>query len=162
MKLLSLVARLFIGAIFVVASYHKILDPVEFAVSIRNYMIIPEAYSNLLALTLPWIEMGVGLLLITGILVKPSALLTTGMLASFLAALIYAYAINLDIDCGCFSSSSSSDGRIGIYHLVRDSLLVFVSAFLLFSVDYGSIFNYFSKNKKIETSQVLNINKTIS
>ncbi len=162
MKLLSLVARLFIGAIFVVASYHKILDPVEFAVSIRNYMIIPEAYSNLLALTLPWIEMGVGLLLITGILVKPAALLTTGMLASFLAALVYAYAINLDIDCGCFSSSSSSDGRIGIYHLVRDSLLVFVSAFLLFSVDYGSIFNYFSKNKKIETSQVLNINKTIS
>lgn len=162
MKLLSLVARLFIGAIFVVASYQKILDPVEFAVSIRNYMIIPEAYSNLLALTLPWIEMGVGLLLITGILVKPAALLTTGMLASFLAALVYAYAINLDIDCGCFSSSSSSDGRIGIYHLVRDSLLVFVSAFLLFSVDYGSIFNYFSKNKKIETSQVLNINKTIS
>lgn len=157
MKLFNLMGRLFIGIIFVVASYHKIIEPEGFAVSIRNYMIIPDAYSNLLALTLPWVEMGAGLLLIAGILVKPAALLTTGMLISFLSALLYAYAINLDIDCGCFSSVSSSVGRIGIYHLIRDSFLVAISAFVLFSAGQGSSLGHFSEIHGNATSQPLKV-----
>jgi len=131
MKYVTLGFRIFIGVLFVAASVHKILDPFEFAVSIRNYMIAPASWSNIIALTLPWIELGAGLMLILGIQTKPAALLTTGMLAVFFAALIYAYSIGLDIDCGCFSSSSSSEGRVGIYHLVRDSLLVVISASVL-------------------------------
>lgn len=153
MNLFYLIARLVVGAIFVLASYHKIMDPEAFAVSIRNYMIIPNSYSNLLALTLPWVEMGAGLLLIAGILVKPAALLTTGMLISFLGTLVYAYAINLDIDCGCFSSANSSDGRIGIYHLMRDSFLVAISAFVLFSERQGALLGHLSEGSRKETSQ---------
>jgi putative oxidoreductase len=131
MKYLVFAARLIIGILFVYASVHKILDPAGFAVSIRNYMIVPAAWSNLIALTLPWIELAVGLLLIVGIQTRPSALLTTGMLGVFLAALIYAYSIGLDIDCGCFTSAASSVGRIGLYHLVRDGSLFFISLLVL-------------------------------
>lgn len=144
MKLFLLMARLLIGFVFVVASYHKILDPENFAGTLRNYMIISESYSNLIALTLPWIEMGTGLLLIAGIWVKPAALLSTAMLVCFLGALVFAYVINLDIDCGCFYSDSSSEGRIGVYHLVRDSFLVSASAFMLFSDDQGKWLRRFS------------------
>jgi putative oxidoreductase len=131
MKYLTLTARLIIGGLFIYASIYKIGDPASFAVSIRNYMIVPPSWSNILALTLPWIEIGAGVFLILGIQTKPATLLTTGMLAVFLAALIYAYSIGLDIDCGCFSSADSSSGRVGIYHLVRDTLLFLISLSVL-------------------------------
>jgi len=126
-----LAGRLLIGGLFVYASLYKILDPVAFALSIRNYGLLPEAWSNVAAMALPWIELLAGGFLILGVQTKPSALLTTGMLAVFLVAICYAYATGLDIDCGCFSSPSSSPGRVGLYHLFRDSALLLVSSFVL-------------------------------
>jgi len=64
---------------------------------------------------------------------RASALLTTGMLGVFLGALVYAYAIGLDIDCGCFTSSTSSAGRVGTYHLVRDTTLFLVSLSIIWT-----------------------------
>jgi len=131
MKYLTLLARLLIGGLFIYASIHKIFDPVDFAASIRNYNILPASWSNMTAVILPWIELGVGSFLVIGFETKPSALITTVMLGIFLVALVYVYYIGLDIDCGCFSSSASSAGRVGLYHLVRDTLLFVVSLFIL-------------------------------
>lgn len=127
----TLAARLLVGCLFLYACIHKIGDPVAFAAAIRNYTILPAAWSNIAAITLPWIELGAGLFLILGIQTRPAALLTTSMLAVFLAAIIYAYSIGLDIDCGCFSSGAASKGRVGIYHLVRDTALFLTSLFIL-------------------------------
>ncbi len=129
MKYLTITARLLIGAIFVYASIYKVLDPAAFAVAIRNYMILPISWSNVVAVTLPWIELGAGALLIVGIFTRPAALLTTGMLVVFLGVIIYAYSIGLDIDCGCFSSAVSSQGRITFFDIIRDSILVIISLF---------------------------------
>lgn len=131
MKSYVIVARVIIGGLFILASMHKIVDPADFAMSIRNYLIVPAAWSNFLALVVPWIELGAGTLLILGIETKPCALLTTGMLGIFLGALVYAYSIGLDIDCGCFTTAASSAGRVGPYHLVRDSLLFLISLSIL-------------------------------
>ncbi len=131
MKYLTFAARLIIGGLFIYASIYKIGDPANFAVSIRNYMIVPPSWSNILALTLPWIEIGAGIFLVLGIQTKSASLLTTELLGVFLAALIYAYAIGLDIDCGCFSSGVSSTGRVGLYHLVRDASLFLISLFIV-------------------------------
>lgn len=126
-----LAARLLIGGLFLYACIHKIGDPVGFGASIRNYTILPAAWSNLVAIALPWIELGAGLFLILGIQTKPAALLTSGMLAVFLGAIVYAYSIGLDIDCGCFSTAAESKGRVGIYHLVRDTALFLTSLVIL-------------------------------
>jgi putative oxidoreductase len=138
-KYIVLPARLLIGSLFVYAAIYKVLDPGTFSVAVRNYMIVPVQYSNLVALTLPWVELAVGLFLILGIQVKPSAFLASGMLAVFLGAMIYAYSIGLDIDCGCFGSAKESAGKIGPYHLLRDSALLAIS-FLIIVLDKG----YFS------------------
>jgi len=130
-RYLVLAARLFIGGLFLYASLYKIQDPAAFAVSIRNYGILPADWSNVAALTLPWIEVIAGSFLILGIHIKPSALLTTGMLAIFLAAITYAYATGLDIDCGCFSSAASSPGRVGIIDIFRDAALFALSLLIL-------------------------------
>lgn len=136
MKYIVLAARLVIGGLFVYASIHKIGNPDEFAAAIRNYLILPAQWSNLAALTLPWIELAGGAFLILGIQTKPAALLTTGMLATFVGAIIYAYSIGLDIDCGCFTSAMDSEGRVGIYHMVRDMSL-FVTSLLILLFDRG-------------------------
>jgi uncharacterized membrane protein YphA (DoxX/SURF4 family) len=137
-RFLVLAARLLIGGLFIYASVYKIQDPSAFAVSIRNYGILPVAWSNVSALTLPWIELLAGGFLVLGVQTRPAALLTTGMLAVFLAAIYYAFAIGLDIDCGCFSSAASSPGRVGWYHVFRDTALFGVSLFILLA-DRGQL-----------------------
>lgn len=133
MKYAILAARLLIGGLFIYASIYKVLNPADFAIAIRNYLLLPPAWSNLAALALPWVELVAGSFLILGVQMKPSALLTTGMLGVFLVAIVYAYHTGLDIDCGCFGSPASSGGRVGLYHIVRDSCLVLISlAILLF------------------------------
>ena len=134
MKYAVLAARLLIGSLFVYASVHKIWDPADFAVSVRNYMIIPFAWSNVVAVTLPWIEITAGLLLIPGVLTRPCALLTTVMMAVFLGAISYAFFSGLDINCGCFSSSASSSGKVGVHHIIRDTSL-FLTSFLILVMD---------------------------
>jgi uncharacterized membrane protein YphA (DoxX/SURF4 family) len=124
-------SRLVVGFLFIYASVYKILDPGEFAGSIRNYGLIPPVFSNLVALTLPWLELVSGAFLILGIQTRASALLTSLMMLVFLGVIIYAYAIGLDIDCGCFSSSTESTGRIGLFHIFRDGGVALLSFWVL-------------------------------
>ncbi|MGD9818522.1 MAG: MauE/DoxX family redox-associated membrane protein, partial [Desulfomonilaceae bacterium] len=145
-KYISLFARLIIGFIFIYASAYKVLNPGDFAVSIRNYMILPVEWTNFVAVTLPWVELGAGILLILGILTRPSALLTTGMLLVFLMALIHAYWIGLDINCGCFSSAAESTEKISLFYLLRDTCLVIISALILV-LDHGH-FSVLRKNNR--------------
>lgn len=140
MKYWTLAARLLIGGLFVYASVHKLFDPADFAAAIRNYQLLPAALSNLAAMSLPWVEITAGVFLMLGILTRPSALITTVMMSVFLAAIIFAFATGLDIDCGCFTSAASSSGRIGVYHIVRDSFLLLIClSILLLDKGYFSV-----------------------
>jgi len=138
MKYLTFAGRILIGSLFIYASFYKIFHPLDFAVSVRNYGILPPGWTNIVALTLPWVEMITGVFLIIGVQTKPSGLLTTGLLGIFLGAIIYAFSIGLDIDCGCFGSAASSPGRVGLYHIVRDSIFFAVSLFVLLA-DRGDL-----------------------
>jgi uncharacterized membrane protein YphA (DoxX/SURF4 family) len=155
-KYLTFAGRLLIGGLFVYASFYKIFDPLGFAVSIRNYGILPVEWSNIVALTLPWLEMIAGILLILGLQTKASALLTTGMLGVFLGAIVYAFSIGLDIDCGCFTSAASSPGRVSLYHIVRDSSLFAISLFVLIAdrgdLSVSSLVWHVWGHKQIETA----------
>jgi putative oxidoreductase len=134
--LFILASRILIGGLFIYASVYKILEPAAFASSIRNYMILPAEWSNIVAITLPWIEIAAGIFLILGIQIRPSALITSGMLAVFLSAVIYAYSIGLNIDCGCFKAAADSSSKISILTIVRDFLLL-ADSFLIVLFDQG-------------------------
>ncbi len=132
MKYLVLIARLFLGGLFIYASLYKIIDPESFAQSIRNYQLLPPETTNVVALTLPWIEFIAGALLILGVETKPAALVIVGMLAAFSVGLIRAWWIGLNIDCGCFSATESGTGDITPLTIVRDSSLILVGLLILF------------------------------
>ena len=126
--------RLFLGAIFVYASYDKILSPAAFAEIIYNYQILPEALINFTSIFLPWLELHLGLLLILGFWLPGAVLISNSLLLVFFATLIFNAARGLDVDCGCFSvSTASSSGGHMLWYLLRDSIFLLLGLCLFFS-----------------------------
>ena len=71
-KYILLFFRYVLGGIFIYASLDKIHDPKTFSDLIDNYHITPHSLHNLFALILPWIELLIGISLITGIYFEAS------------------------------------------------------------------------------------------
>jgi hypothetical protein len=49
-------ARLYLAAIFLLACWHKILEPAAFALDIATCRILPLGLVNPLAIVLPWVD----------------------------------------------------------------------------------------------------------
>jgi uncharacterized membrane protein YphA (DoxX/SURF4 family) len=94
--------RVALGVVFIVASLDKIQDPAAFAENIANYRIVPHEFIHIMAITLPWLEIVVGALLLLGIWTRANAALAFGMLFAFILAISQALIRDLDISCGCF------------------------------------------------------------
>lgn len=105
---LAWVFRVTLAVVFVVASLDKVAHPDRFAVAIANYHLVPQGLINLMAITLPWVELSVGLLLLLGLWVRPGLLLVEGLLSLFIVAILIALSRDLDISCGCFSTDPSA------------------------------------------------------
>ncbi|KPJ64284.1 hypothetical protein AMK68_01965 [candidate division KD3-62 bacterium DG_56] len=96
-------ARLFVGAVLIWAAYPKILEPNEFAKAVIAYQALPYAWSNLAAITVPWVEIIAGVLLVVGAVTRGSALVASVLYLAFMAIMISAMTRGIMIDdCGCF------------------------------------------------------------
>ena len=100
--------RIALGVVFVVASVDKIQNPQSFADNIAHYRMMPYQLINLVAMTLPWIEIVTGSLLVTGIWIRANAVVVSGMLVVFSLAIFQALLRDLDISCGCFSTDPAA------------------------------------------------------
>jgi len=128
-KYTLLALRLVLGGVFIYASVYKIAEPAEFARSIYNYRMMPEATINLMAIVMPWLELISGILIIIGPFVRGSALLIGLMLLVFVIAISSAIARGLDISCGCFKVGEG--GRIvGLETLIED-ILMLIAVFVI-------------------------------
>lgn len=132
-KYFVLAIRLVLGVVFIWAAVHKIAYPADFAKDIYNYRMLPSTFINFMALTLPWLEIICGVLIILGIFTRGSALLIGFMLFIFIIAISFALVRGLDISCGCFSSGAGDAGHgVAIDLLVRDILMFLGSMIVLF------------------------------
>ena len=102
------IVDLIVGGIFIYAGAIKVLDPVQFAIDIDNYKILPWTISVGLAFYLPWLEMSCGLALIVRRLYLGGLSILTALVAVFLVATIAAKVRGLDITCGCFGHASQN------------------------------------------------------
>ncbi len=102
---LPLLARFILGAVFIYASLDKIADPVAFSTNIDNYHITPIAINNLTALIIPWVELIIGLSLITGVFLDGASILTMALLVFFIFIITQAYMRGISLHCGCFKSA---------------------------------------------------------
>lgn len=125
--------RLFLGAVFIYASYDKILHPKAFAEAVYNYQILPEATVNLAALILPWLELLLGLCLVSNLWLPGATLMSTGLLAVFIGALVFNLSRGLDIQCGCFTTAPT-DEPANFWTVARDLSFLAVSVYLALHV----------------------------
>lgn len=100
----ALLARLYLGGLFIYASLNKINYPAEFSDNIAAYLLVPVWLVNPMAIFLPWIELVSGVCLVTGIRVRASAAIITTLLAGFTVALVMVLVKEIPIDCGCFQN----------------------------------------------------------
>ena len=140
------IGRLVLGGIFVYAGFSKLLLPNTnlwpifalklsiimnislFAQQVESYKIISPEASQLVAHTLPFMEIVLGLLLLIGWRFRLWATAITVIMVGFLGVVTRAYLLHMDINCGCFGTPEKLTG----WTVLRDS--AFASLAILMTV----------------------------
>jgi len=116
-----LALRVALGAVFVYAAWTKLRQPWElFAMSIDAYKVLPDWAVVVVARTLPWAELAIGVALMAGRWLRVSAGAASLLLAVFFALMVRAYAKGMQINCGCFGLGDPISART----LARDGSLL--------------------------------------
>jgi len=113
----ALIFRLYIAWIFVDAGMYKINYSAEFAESIASYRMVPYWGVNLMAVTLPWIELICGICMALGIRVKSMSVMIAFLMLIFTIGVAVNLLRNSPISCGCFSTVGDA---ISVMTLLRD------------------------------------------
>jgi uncharacterized membrane protein YphA (DoxX/SURF4 family) len=134
-RILLLVGRLALAAIFIFAAYAKMKPPgglpwslasvrtslSMFAMGVDSYQMLPQWAVSPLAHWLPPFELALGLWLLSGIASRISSLVSTLLICVFFAAMTSAYERGLTISCGCFGPGA----QIGPKRLIEEGLTFF-------------------------------------
>ena len=112
-RLVGVPVRVALGIVFVYASLYKLAEPREFAVSIALYDMLPLSLVNLMAITLPAMELAAGVTLILGFWTRFSAAVINAMLLMFIVAIGYVVFVRgrAEFGCGCFSPAAEEAGK---------------------------------------------------
>jgi uncharacterized membrane protein YphA (DoxX/SURF4 family) len=131
---LTLLCRLILGGVLLAAGALKIGNLQKSAMAVRAYEMLPVELANFLGYALPWIEIGMGLLLIVGASVKICGLLGALTMLAFIIAIAQAWARGLSIDCGCFGGGGTIDPEDTKYlsEIIRDIGLLAMGVFLYY------------------------------
>lgn len=132
----ALLLRIALGAVFVYAAYTKLFQFVEgrlhllpwqlFAMAVDSYQLLPSLAVEILARTLPWFEMLIGILLLIGRWKRFATTATSLLLVVFLSLIVRAYLKGQEISCGCFSNSEPISWKT----LLRDGSMLAGSLFV--------------------------------
>jgi putative oxidoreductase len=133
LDLLRALCAVVVGGLFIYAALPKIGGPGEFARIVYHYQLVgPSARlgyvpANVFAVTLPWVELVAGALLVTGLWRREAAVVTCGLLLMFLFGVSWALAHGIDIEnCGCFSVKGA--GRAPGLKLMAGDLAMLAAA----------------------------------
>ncbi|ANY05857.1 MauE/DoxX family redox-associated membrane protein [Pseudonocardia sp. HH130630-07] len=102
LDLVGTVVRLGLAAVWLVSGIGKLADPLQAAVAVDAYRLLPQAGVSAVATMLPLLELALGGLLLLGIGTRLAAVVSAVLLLAFVAGLVQAWARGLSIDCGCF------------------------------------------------------------
>jgi len=129
----GLLARLTLGGVLFAAGWLKIFTPAKSQMAVRAYEVLPIVLANFLGLILPWLEIGVGVLLVLGIAVRLSALIGGALMVIFILAISQAGIRGLSIDCGCFGGGGTVEPGKTKYlaEIARDTGLALLALYLI-------------------------------
>ncbi len=131
--MLAMLARVVLGAVWIVAGLIKLPDPAGSVRAVRAYQLLPEAVVPAVGYGLPLLEVVLGVFLVLGVAVRFGAIVSAVLLGAFLVGVSSAWARGLAIDCGCFGGGgavASDQTRYGT-EVLRDGALLVVAAALI-------------------------------
>jgi uncharacterized membrane protein YphA (DoxX/SURF4 family) len=119
--MIARILRFILGAVFLYAAYTKLSQPLSlFALSIDSYQLLPDYAVFAVAYTLPFVELGLGVLLMIGWSLRWVATATAVILGVFFILMLRSYGKGMGIDCGCFGVGES----LSVKTLIRDGVLL--------------------------------------
>jgi len=143
MRLISSLAGLSLGGLFIYVGLQKHLAPYEFAEAVMAYQLLPSGLVGVVAATLPWVEMVSGFSLILGyllrsrrfanpfpmgdILRRSGLLLILSQSFLFVAVLLITMARGLKIDCGC---GLFFQRQVGLESILEDGFFLLLTGLL--------------------------------
>jgi uncharacterized membrane protein YphA (DoxX/SURF4 family) len=142
---ITLLARLILGGVLLAAGGLKVFKPTESANAVAAYKLMPTELAHLIGYALPWLEVAIGLLLIVGFMVRPSAVLSGLIMIVFIGAIASVWARGMLIDCGCFGGggeidpSLASEVRMNYFIEIMRDLGLALAALYLYFFPYGKL-----------------------
>jgi uncharacterized membrane protein YphA (DoxX/SURF4 family) len=133
MAWIGFAARLLVGGVWIVAGALKLPDLDASVRAVRAYQLLPEAVVPAVGHALPILEVVVGLMLVVGLLVRASAVVSAVLFLAFVIGIASAWARGLQIDCGCFGGGGYDANATDKYpwEIARDLGLLFASLWLV-------------------------------
>lgn len=141
-RALLVVGGIVLGSIFLAAAYGK-LKPIPgfpwswaslktslllFAMQVESYQMLSSSAANAVAHILPFVELFLGLWLVSGVWKRYSSLVASLVFVGFMIAIYSAYRRGLKIDCGCGVGPPEEAGPAA---LLRDGMRFLLPALIV-------------------------------
>jgi uncharacterized membrane protein YphA (DoxX/SURF4 family) len=129
---IGLLARLILGGVLFAAGLLKYQHLDKSQMAVRAYELLPISVANFLGITLPFLEIAVGLLLVVGAATRIAAAVGGLLMVAFIIGISQAWARGLSIDCGCFGGGGQVAPGATNYlpEILRDTALALIAIYL--------------------------------
>jgi len=137
--------------VFLVAGGLKVIDPQSSVAAVRAYRLLPSSLATIVGWGLPFAEIALGVLLLTGIATRLVAVVSAVLLLVFIAAVTSAAARGLSIDCGCFGGGGDvapGQAAYGI-EILRDVGLLLLALWLVWQPRSRLTLDRFSSERDV-------------
>ena len=126
LRIIHWASRCLLAGIFLYSGYIKLQNTLQFAATISSYKLLPFSVVLPLAQYLPWVEIVLGIMLLTGWKMRYVSFVTIGLLSVFIGIMTLTWLRGIDADCGCFGSGEP----ISHLTIARDALFLLPAIFL--------------------------------
>lgn len=138
--------QLVLGFLFILAGALKLAEPSSFAASVATFRFFPRAWSNVIAIAVPPIEILLGALVIFGPWRRVAALGLIVFNLAFIVLLTQGLLRGLSFECGCFGAWDPLASKPWLA-LLRDVLFL-LGSFLVYRRSAGTAPLYFSSGNR--------------
>jgi uncharacterized membrane protein YphA (DoxX/SURF4 family) len=87
LRILHWVSRIALAVVFIWSGWVKLREPLQFAVAITGYKIVPDQYAFPIAQYFPWMEIALGLVLLSGFKIRWSSFAAAALMLFFIVIL---------------------------------------------------------------------------
>ena len=127
------IARLILGGVLIAAGWLKAFNTADAENAVRAYQVLPLPVADFVGITLPWIEIALGILLILGVATRIAAIAGGAIMVIFIIAIAQAGLRGLSIDCGCFGGGGAvAPGKTKYLQEIGRDLFFALCAFYIY------------------------------